>query len=469
MTRLTFVSARHDNARGWIGRGILTAVLAAGGLWAGLPSQTVWAATIGVNTTIDEYNTDGDCSLREAIIAANTDTAVDACPAGSGADVIQIPSGVYTLTLAGTGEDASATGDLDINESATLIGVGPTTPLINANGLDRVFHLGATPTSVSVTLARLNIRGGSTGTAAGAGINVYRGSLTMTNVRLFENSGTYSGSGSYAIFSGTLSGTIDISDSLIDASSGGLLVGTGVHAVIRRSLISNNTVIGSGSGGGIVNNGDLTLVNSTLSGNSSEGDGGGLANNGTAELYNVTIAANVADSDANASGSGGGIFQGSGTLTLRNTLIGDNTLGASPAGADCSGTLTTAGHNLIEDLLGCTLTGTGTGDLTGIAPAIAPLADNGGLSFTHALQSSSDAIDAGDPLGCTDETSAPLTVDQRNDVRTGMCDIGAYEYGSIGTPTPTATATSTPTRTPTPTATATSSGPTSIYLPSIQR
>ena len=42
-------------------------------------------ATIPVNTLTDELNSDGDCSLREAIRAANLDQAVDACPAGSGA------------------------------------------------------------------------------------------------------------------------------------------------------------------------------------------------------------------------------------------------------------------------------------------------------------------------------------------------------------------------------------------------
>jgi CSLREA domain-containing protein len=53
--------------------------------------------TITVNTANDELNSDGDCSLREAIRAANLDTAVDGCPAGSGADIIQLPSGTYTL------------------------------------------------------------------------------------------------------------------------------------------------------------------------------------------------------------------------------------------------------------------------------------------------------------------------------------------------------------------------------------
>jgi CSLREA domain-containing protein len=40
------------------------------------------AATINVNTKVDELNTDGDCALREAVMAANGDAAVDACPAG---------------------------------------------------------------------------------------------------------------------------------------------------------------------------------------------------------------------------------------------------------------------------------------------------------------------------------------------------------------------------------------------------
>ena len=68
----------------WFWRGSLITLLVAAGAWAGLPSPIAWAATITVNTTTDELNADGDCSLREAIIAANTDAAIDACAAGSG-------------------------------------------------------------------------------------------------------------------------------------------------------------------------------------------------------------------------------------------------------------------------------------------------------------------------------------------------------------------------------------------------
>src|SRR5687767_3174871 len=80
----------------------------------------VWAVraeavtTISVTTTNDELNADGDCSLREAIQAANADAGVDDCAAGSGADTIALPAGAYTLAIAGAGEDANATGDLDI-------------------------------------------------------------------------------------------------------------------------------------------------------------------------------------------------------------------------------------------------------------------------------------------------------------------------------------------------------------------
>ena len=70
--------------------------------------------TIPVDSTADSVAVDGNCSLREALIATNTDAAVDACPAGSGADVVVVPAGTYTLTLTGADEDAAASGDLDV-------------------------------------------------------------------------------------------------------------------------------------------------------------------------------------------------------------------------------------------------------------------------------------------------------------------------------------------------------------------
>ena len=84
------------------------------------PAPLARATTITVTTTQDELNDDGDCSLREAIQAANTDTEVDECPAGDGADTISLPSGTYFLSLPGADEDDNATGDLDITEELII-------------------------------------------------------------------------------------------------------------------------------------------------------------------------------------------------------------------------------------------------------------------------------------------------------------------------------------------------------------
>ncbi|MEJ2330883.1 MAG: CSLREA domain-containing protein [Gammaproteobacteria bacterium] len=70
--------------------------------------------TIAVDTTVDDITVNGNCTLREAIEAANSDSAVDACPAGNGKDTILLPAGVYSLTLSGNDEDSNNSGDLDL-------------------------------------------------------------------------------------------------------------------------------------------------------------------------------------------------------------------------------------------------------------------------------------------------------------------------------------------------------------------
>ena len=66
------------------------------------------SSVISVTTTADEITANGACSFREAVVAANTDIAVDSCPAGSGADTIVLPAGTFTLSIAGSFEDAPA-------------------------------------------------------------------------------------------------------------------------------------------------------------------------------------------------------------------------------------------------------------------------------------------------------------------------------------------------------------------------
>ena len=75
------------------------------------------AATFTVTKTADtnDGTCDADCSLREAIGAAN---------AAAGADTITLPAGIYTLSIAGASENANATGDLDITADLNITGAG---------------------------------------------------------------------------------------------------------------------------------------------------------------------------------------------------------------------------------------------------------------------------------------------------------------------------------------------------------
>lgn len=421
--------------------GLLLFLLVIGGVAiTAVFTPLVHADTITVTTTADEVNNDGDCSLREAILAANGDTAVDACTAGSGADVITLPPGTYTLSLAGAGENAAQTGDLDLTANITINGGGMNNSIIDGADLDRIFevHSGA-----EVTINDLTMRNGST--TSGGGISVL-GTLTLNNSRVTDNTATGVGGGISA------NGTVTVIRSRIDGNqaSGGGGIYLGFYPVtVINSEISGNTA--TGGGGGISSSGILNVVNSTVSGNSAGVSGGGLytveSNNN--HLYNVTISNNTADSDSNDSGDGGGLFALGGT-TATNTLIGGN-IDNSPGQKrpDCSGTITSEGYNLITNVTGCTINGDTTGNLTGVVANLGPLQNNGGPSHTQALLAGSPAINAGNPGGCRDHNDLLLGTDQRGFSRPAngspLCDIGAYEAGASEAPTPTPTATLVPT------------------------
>ena len=128
----------------------------------------------------------------------------------------------------------------------------------------------------------------------------------------------------------------------------------------------------------------------------------------------------------NSATIGGGISNG-GTATLKNSIVAN-----SSSGGNCSGIITSQGHNLSSD---ATCNFNNTGDLNNTDPMLGPLQNNGGPTQTQALLSGSPAIDAGEPLGCTDGKGHLLKTDQRGKPRpdpedTGGCDMGAYERQS---------------------------------------
>lgn len=382
-----------------------------------------------VDTTadVDDGNyVAGDLSLREAIKLANVN---------AGADTI-------TFNLAGT---ITLGSQLIIKDSVTLIGPGAGLLAISGNHLVRVFTIDDTAASVlNVSLSGVTItagNGGMFGNASGGGI-VNRENLTLTNVVLSENSAKLGG----GVFN-DVAATVTISNSTLSANSGavGGAINNAGTATISSSTLSGNS---AQSGGAIDNTAILTLTNCTLSGNSASSDGGAISSagsSGTATLINCTVTANRADSDGNNSGIGGGVQRGAGTVTLKNTIIAGNFKGTASTPDDINGLVAAASsNNLIGDAASAgglvdsanaNTVGVGGTGTRAIATILNPaLADNGGLTRTHALVQNSLAIAA-----ASSAVSGFSAFDQRDAFRDpGAPDIGAYEVqhplSPVGTP-----------------------------------
>jgi uncharacterized repeat protein (TIGR01451 family) len=215
------------------------------------------------------------------------------------------------------------------------------------------------------------------------------------------------------------------------------LVGS-VFTTFERSTIADNHALANsgstgagGTGGGIAASASLatTLVNSTVSGNSaaataaSSGSGGGYGesgSDGTVVRYS-TLDRNSALGPAGA----GGDFSsqppaapgGPQSPQVDNSILAGGT--GAPGMEECDGPVTSNGHN-VESADTCGFTG--TGDVHGVDPKLAPLADNGGPTRTEALLAGNPAINAGDPALCP-------AIDQRGVSRPqeGACDAGAFE------------------------------------------
>jgi CSLREA domain-containing protein len=335
--------------------------------------QPTYAAGIAVTTTTDELNSDGDCSLREAIQAANTDTAVDACPAGSGADTITLPAGTYTLTLAGAGEDANATGDLDITGDVTITGAGAGTTIIDGNATDRVLQIIGTS---KMHINNITLRNGNLGTSNIGGGIYTDGPLTLAGSAIRANT----------------------------AARGGGIYSTNVLTITASSLTNNQapyTGSGTGVGGGLEHHGaTLALINSTISNNIGGHNSGGFRSAGTATITNTTITNNTGPN------FGGGLYvEAGGNMTLANSIIASNTGGNCQA----AGTLVSHGYNL-SDTNQCNLTN--AGDVNNTNPKLSVLQDNGGGMLTRTLLPGSPAIDiipnGVNGCGTTVTTNQPL-------------------------------------------------------------
>lgn len=225
-------------------------------------------------------------------------------------------------------------------------------------------------------------------------------------------------------------------------------LGTGIfnggEITITDCSVSNNT------DRGIFNFGILTMNNCTVNDNSG-GGGGGFMNSGSMSVNNSTISGNTAlwrgggiysfgvislnnvtitDNRVVVIG-GGGLHVMEGSVTLQNSIIAGN-IHDYNIGPDCvnHGIISSYGYNIIGDTSDCAFSPI-TGDMIDIDPLLWQMI---GIPGYHPLIKFSPAIDAGNPDGCKDHLGNPLVTDQRGVERVGRCDIGSYEYDPANDP-----------------------------------
>ncbi len=267
----------------------------------------------------------------------------------------------------------------------------------------------------SISLDRLVVEHGDSGFPV-SGIYSSQATMFISNSVIQENQpgGIYNDRGTMTIIDSVIwkNGNMDY---------GAGIINDGPLTMIRSSVNHN---MSSRSGGGIRHAGStLTLINSTVSENTAPTAGGIVIEYGTAEIYNSTIIKNIA-----TKGVGGIDVNPISSLLIQNSIVAENSSLAPGGIPDCTGTINSGGYNLLGASTGCNFIPT-IGDLLDIPPLAVRIGPY------YALRSNSPAIDAGNPSGCLDDQGAPIIVDQRGSSRpidgnqdgVSVCDIGAYE------------------------------------------
>jgi hypothetical protein len=324
----------------------------------------------------------------------------------------------------------------------TINGPGANVITLSGNNTNRIFLINAF--GLNVTINGLTFINGSAmtpeqnGTGSGGAISSFA-NLTIDNSVFHDN---------HAYFMG---GALDIDyDTVINHSTfynndstfyGGAVAWEGndsspcctpAKVIVNSTFYNNSTSTIMGGALFVYALGHEVIANSTFTGNSApEGGAIGVFGDGSdVPVINSTIANNTT---------------GLRGVKLMNSIVAFNT------GESCSPFVTDGGNNIQFPAANCTTT------IPVRDPKLGPLQDNGGPTWTMALLSESQAIDAGNdsfcaaaPVNNLDQRGLSRLVDGNGDgiIR---CDIGAYEASAGTSPTPSATLK--PSKTPMPTKT----------------
>jgi Chlamydia polymorphic membrane protein (Chlamydia_PMP) repeat len=381
----------HAKRQGWQTRhSVITGVGFAAGAALGLVSPAA-ADDFTVDNLSDPAGagacsdvTPSDCSLRQAVADANTNT---------GSDRIY-----FSPTLTGNiGLTLAAGGQIDITDSVYVYGPGPDLLTVTSEPTSRIFDVNPVNAGDIVEIDGLTLTGGNVSGNGGA-IQNDDALLRVFGAELTGN--TASGYGG-AIYE---SGNYD----------------SGQDDFIAYSTFSDNH---ADAGGGFYSYRDIgQLRSSTFSGNSADaGDGGAVYAFGDALLVDSTVSGN------HATGAGGGVSV-DGQIGLFGTILANN-FSYSADNPDLNATGGSVAYDLVEDP-GTTGIGSAASIITGQDPQLGALGLNGGYTPTLKPASTSPVVDQSYSYSYLDQRLSDRAVDNPNKANVAGgngADIGAVE------------------------------------------
>lgn len=270
----------------------------------------------------------GDCSLREATLAAND---------SAGSDRVRLSAGTYELTRFGL-DDVGLMGDLDLTDEIELIGPAATMTRIDAAALGSVQSDSAISVFDTATLRGLTIAG-----SVGDGVRVVDGTLVMERCEVREND-----------FQGNSAGVRSLGNSTL---------------TIRDSAIINNGIGLNGVGG--------TFVLENVTFNSNQANQIIVQQGSSLTCTHCTIVDTV--------GGNGEVRVGGSTAEFANSIVRGN------CALDPGGLISSSAGNVESPGHGCGFTLAGDRDDVA-DPGLSVLGDHGGATRTFDLAIGSPAL-----------------------------------------------------------------------------
>ncbi len=366
-----------------------SAALEGGGLWTSSGTATIDDATIDTNTASGDsadqggggiFNAGGTLTIGGTTAVTITGNVADGA-SGSGGGILNDAGGTLSVTSSSITQNTAnrAGGGIEDN-SGSGIGVTLTSVTLDSN--------------VATGSGNGPGSGGGLHVSNGGDVNISGGTISG-NTAAADGGGIWNGTGSLTIDGGTLINN----DTASGTGGGGIFNDGGTLTTSSTVRISTNSADGiDGAGGGIYNNtdGTLTLNATTISGNTANSVGGGIEDNsgtgGTVSLDTVTIQNNDASGSGNGPGNGGGlhvtgagdvtitdgsvlnnsaalqgggIWMGTGTLTIDGTTINNNTASGASSSDGGGGIFNDGGTLVIGDTTAATISGNVAGGAGG--------------------------------------------------------------------------------------------------------